>query len=255
MTVQVKALELWATKVGAFVLALCSLYGVVKDVFARAPQSPCPTGILQIYSLLMLGVVTAIGFGLLWTAFEQLFDWNFGSGGKRHLPRGWSAIALSLSMTMPLAILPQLYQRVTGLSVVGNPRSHWVGALILIFAGVLTHLLMYGAGSAFPGIRRLVMPPQKNASRRRAVIMEAIFAVVYFGSFVLPYRLIIEGGHISFWGTLFNRTFLPALVFFGGMAFYVTVKPESLREPRYIEIRGFLSALLIMGCLCAGMFG
>ena len=236
------------------VVALGSLYSVGKDVFNRSPSGPGPTGWLRLFAVLFLGVVAAILYGLLWTAFEKLFGWDFGAGGKRRLPQGWSAIALSLSVTLPLALLPLPYQRATGLLLIGEPRSHWIGASVLVLAGVVSHLLMYGAGQ-FPGVRRELMPPQKNSAWTRAIIMALIFALVYFTLFVLPYRAIIEGSQISIQGTLLHRTTLPALAFFFGMVFFISVKPESLREARYIELRGFLSALLMMGCLCAGMFG
>jgi len=134
-------------------------------------------------------------------------------------------------------------------------RSHWEGSIFLVLAGAATHLLMYGAGRSFVGLRPKIMPPKKRTAWRRAVMMEAIFSAVYFTSFVLPYRMIMEGFHITLQGTVLHRTVLPALAFFSGMTFFISVKPESLHEPRYIEIRGFLSSLLIMGCLCAGMFG
>lgn len=256
MTVQAKALELWAAKGSAVVVGLCSIYGVAKDIFHRSPSGPGPSGILRLYAVLILGVVAAIGFGLLWTAFEKLFGWKFGGGGKRLLPQGWSAVALSLSLTLPLVILPLPYQRATGLLLIGSLRSHWEGAGVVVLAGVITHLLMYGTGKSFVGVRTQVMPPRKRTTAwRRAVIMELIFSLVYFTSFVLPYRVIVEGSHASLQGTVLHRTALPALAFFSGMVFFISVKPESLREERYIELRGFLSSLLIMGCLCAGMFG
>src|SRR5438128_318236 len=105
MTVQAKALELWVAKAGAAVVALCSIYGVAKDILTRSSNGLGPTGILRLDAVLILGVFTAIGYGLLWTAFEKLFGWDFGAGGKIKLPRGGSAIALSLSVTLPLAII------------------------------------------------------------------------------------------------------------------------------------------------------
>lgn len=254
MTMQIRALELWAAKGFAVILGLSSIYSVLKDILNRAPSGPGPTGILRLYAVLFLGVVAAIFFGIFWTAFEKLFGWNFGGGGKLRLPRGWSAVALSLSLTLPLVILPLPYQKATGLQLIDSLRSHWKASIVLILAGVMTHLLMYGAGS-FVGVRPRLMPPSKPAAWRRAIIMEAIFAAVYFSCFVFPYRIIVEGLHISLQGTVLNRTVFPALAFFSGMTFFISVKPESLREARYIELRGFLSSLLIMGCLCAGMFG
>jgi polyferredoxin len=254
MTIQGKSLELWAAKGGGVVVALSSLYGVAKDILNRSPSGPGPNGILRLYAVLILGIVVAIGYGLLWTAFEKLFGWQFGSGGKRKLPHGWSAVALSLSATLPLVILPLPYQRATGLLLIGELRPHLIAAAIVVAAGVLTHLLMYGAGK-FSGLRRKIMPPQKKSGWRRAAIMELVFALVYFVSFVVPYRFIVERFHLSVQGTLVNRTAVPALAFFSGMVFFISVKSESLHEQRYVELRGFLSALLMMGCLCAGMFG
>lgn len=255
MTVQARALELWAAKGGAVVVGLCSIYSVLKDILNRSPSGPGPTGILRLYAVLFLGVAAAIFFGIFWTAFEKLFGWDFGGGGKKRLPKGWAAVALSLSLTLPLVILPLPYQKATGLLLIESLRSHWEASIVLVLAGVATHLLMYGTGPSFVGVRPKVMPPAKPTAWRRAIMMEAIFAAVYFTCFVFPYRVIVEGSHVSLQGTVLHRTILPALAFFSGMTFFISVKPESLREARYIEMRGFLSSLLIMGCLCAGMFG
>lgn len=254
MTVQVRALELWAAKGGAVVVGFSSIYSVLKDILNRSPSGPGPTGILRLYAVLFLGIVAAIFFGIFWTAFEKLFGWDFGGGGKKRLPKGWAAVALSLSLTLPLVILPLPYQKATGLLLIDSLRSHSEASIVLVLAGVVTHLVMYGAGQ-FVGVRPKLMPPSKPAAWRRAIIMEAIFAAVYFTCFVFPYRFIVEGSNISLQGTVLNRTIFPALAFFSGMTFFISVKPESLREARYIEMRGFLSSLLIMGCLCAGMFG
>jgi hypothetical protein len=227
MTMQTKALELWATKSVGVVVALSSIYSVAKDIFSRAPAGPGPTGILRLYAVLFLGIVAAILFGLFWTAFEKLFGWDFGGGGKQQLPRGWAAIALSLSLTLPLVILPLPYQKATGLLLVDSMRSHWEASIVLIIAGIATHLLMYGTGRSFVGLRPRIMPPEKPTAWRRAIIMEGIFAAVYFTSFVFPYRLIMEGAHITLQGTVLHRTVLPALFFWDGIFYFSEARIAS----------------------------
>jgi hypothetical protein len=254
MTLQGNSFEAWVAKGGGTLAALCSIYSVAKDIVHRSPEGPGPTGFPRLSAVLILGVCVAVFFGVLWAAFEKLFGWDFGAGGHRRLPKGWAAIALSLSMTLPLVLVPLPYQSATGLRLL-DPPSHWKGSILIILLGAAANLLLYGVGS-FAGLRRSILPPEKRRpSFRSGIVMELVYTLAYFSLIVLPYRLLVEWPHSSFRDTVINRTALPAMGFFFGMAVFISIRPESLSDRTWIQVRGIVAALLLMGCFCSGMFG
>lgn len=237
------------------ILAICTVYGVAKDIIKHPLNVPGATGFLRLNAVLILGVFTAIAFGVMWQAFEKIFGWKYGAGGHGRLPRGWSAVALSLSMTLPLVLIPPLYQAETGL-VLLDPSSHWKGSISIILLSVVANILLYGVGPSFMGFRHRILPVEK---RRPAFIhgifMELVYALIYFPLTVFPYRLIVEWPNPNIQGAIINRTGLPGMAFFFGMALFISVQPDVLRDRPWIMVRGIVGAMLLMGCFCAGMFG
>jgi polyferredoxin len=115
---------------------------------------------------------------------------------------------------------------------------------------------MYGTGQkSFAGLRHRIMPPTKRrATPRQALVTESIYAIVYFGSIVLPYRIIVEAPTPTLASTLLARTVLPALGFFAAMAVLILLRPATLKDRPGIEMRGVLSGIFLPCFLCAGMF-
>src|ERR1700674_5459421 len=128
MTPKSNPFEPWLARAGGIFLAICTVYGVIKDIVHRSPNGAGPTGFLRLATVLILGVCTAIAYGVLWQAFENIFGWKYGAGGHGRLPQGWAAVALSFSVTLPLVLIPLPYQAATGVLLL-NPASHWTGSI------------------------------------------------------------------------------------------------------------------------------
>lgn len=247
--------EHWLTRAGSMFLAICAVYGVAKDIIQHPLNVQGATGFLRLNAVLILGVFTAIAFGVLWQAFEKIFGWKYGAGGHGRLPRGWSAVALSISMMLPLVSIPPIYQKLTRLPLLDLP-SHWKGSVSVMLLGVVANLLLYGIGPSFMGLRHSILPVEKRRPAfANGIFMELVYALVYFPLIVLPYRLIVEWPDSNLLGIVISRTVLPGMAFCFGMALFISVQPDALSDRPWIMVRGIVGAMLLMGCFCAGMFG
>jgi hypothetical protein len=231
----------------AFVVTVASL---VKDLaqtgIATSPQ------VLTLPTLLTLGVFAAIGYGILWTTSESIMGWHYGSGPA--LPSGLAAVVLSLCMTLPLLLVPFLYQQLFAASFL--PPRFWFAVPVVIVTGAIGHLLMYGISSVgFRGLRWFILPEAVGGSIWRAIVTEVAYAVIYFTSIVLVYRLVLLQSLSIFETGILTRTVLSGMVFVTGMILFILLRyPESIDDPAWIKLRGFFAGLLISVCLCAGMF-
>jgi hypothetical protein len=255
VTTKSNPFERWLVRLGSGIGTIWLIYSMAKEIIKHPQNVPDSTGFLHLNVVLILGVFTAIAFGVFWQALEKIFGWKYGAGGHGRLPRGWSAVALSISMTLPLVIIPPLYQYWTRLKLLDLP-SHLKGSISVMLLGIVANLLLYGVGPSFMGLRHHILPVEK---RRPAfalgIFMELVYALVYFTLIVLPYRLIVEWPNPSLLGTVINRTILPGLSFFCGMTLFISAQPEALRDRPWIMVRGIVGAMLLMGCFCVGMFG
>lgn len=200
-------------------------------------------------AVLFIGLAVAAAHGLLWTLVERVFGWRFGAGGGSSLPKGWAAVLLSATMTVPLIVLPALYGRLADTTIL--PPSHWVaGGCIVIFSAV-GHVLIYGA-KAFhlAGWRNSVFPLNMR-DWHRALLMELVYALTHFSSIVLLYRF------VTGWPMTANVIF-PALlsgsVWFSSTCIFIFVKyPDSLTDKKGIELRGVIHAIMLTITLEGGM--
>src|SRR5207253_6719224 len=101
---------------------------------------PNSSGVDRLKVVLHLSVLTALAYGIVWSLSERVFGWTYGAGGGDVLPAGWSAIVLSLSVTLPLALIPFLYQTVTHVRVL--LPFHWRAMFLVILLGAAAHLLV-----------------------------------------------------------------------------------------------------------------
>jgi hypothetical protein len=125
---------------------------------------------------------------------------------------------------------------------------------IVVLLGAVAHILIWGTNSqGLNGLRHRIVPGKKRPFKS-ALLMEFVYSASYVGFIALPYRMITNPTG-SLWDLLLGRTLLPCLVFFFGMALFIGLKyPGSLRESSWIQVRGIVAGLLIMFCLCGGMF-
>ena len=140
----------------------------------------------------------------------------------------------------------------TGVSVL--LPLHWRAMLLVSLLCAGGHLLIFGPTSNVPGLRQRIAPTHPDTQFGAGLLMEAIYTVAIIGLVVLPYRLIVNPSEPVLRVSL-GRMLLPCLVYFSGMVVFTALKyPGSLREPRSVEVRGVVAGLLVMFCLCGGMF-
>ena len=155
-------------------------------------------------------------------------------------------------MTLPLVVVPVLYQRIGHVNLL-SPR-HFIAGGAVIIANALGWVFIYGWRSrGFRGLKEIIEPlPSRNPRKR--VMMELAFTVVNFFSVVLIYRAIVDSQYGALDGSLVEKVCIPALVFFSGMCLFVAVRPEAMDDPKWIEIRDVVGGLLIVVTLTGGMF-
>lgn len=224
-------------KLGSVLANLASIASIAAYIGDRTSSFPTKSGPEALNVVLHLAILTAIVYGVLWSVAERIFGWKYGAGANDTPPSGWSAVVLSLSMTLPLTFVPFLYQKATKITVVSP--LHWRAMLFVVLLGAGSHLLMYGATSEIPnGLRQRIAPAGKHTPFASALLLEVVYSVSYFGFIVPPYRITVNpnGPVIEL---VIGRTLLPCLVFFFGMTVFIALKyPGSLRDPTWIQVRG-----------------
>lgn len=239
-------------KFGSILANLASIASLGFYIADRTSSIPGRSGFSGLDIILHLALLTAIAFGILWSIAERLFGWSWGAGGGDTPPSGWAAVVMSLCMTLPLAFVPFAYQRVTGVSLL--LPLHWKAMLLVSLLCAGGHLLIFGPTSRVPGLRQKIAPTSPGTKLRAGLVMEFYFTVTIIGLMVLPYRLVV-GPTEPLWRLGLGRIVLPCIVYFSGMVVFTVLKyPGSLTDPRAVEIRGIVAGLLLMFCLCGGMF-
>jgi hypothetical protein len=248
--IPIKSVDTFARRAATGLGAVAGILGLIVSIAQRSPSIPTMSGIGAVNVVLHLTLLCAIAYGILWgTADKWIFKWNYGAGGGESLPSGWSAVVLSLSVTLPLALVPFLYQRITGIQVALLP-THWEAMLVVVVTGAVGHLVMYGAKSN--GVLQRFAPMGEYRSFDSGLLLEAIYSIVLFGCIVLPYRFVLNS-HAQMRDLLLIRLLIPCLAYLFGMMFFITFK-YSPDDRKGIELRGIFAGVLLMSCLCAAMF-
>ncbi|MBZ5568347.1 MAG: hypothetical protein LAN64_10920 [Acidobacteriia bacterium] len=246
------SLQVLGGKGGSAIGTFASVVGLVVSLIERSPTVPgrSVSGVDALTTIIVVALLAALLYGLLWSAAERLFGWKYGAGSGKTTPHGWAAIVLSLSMTLSLAFAPVLYQNYSGIKVV--LPMHWRAMVLVVVLGACAHVFMYGTRSSPPnGFRQRYAPTPRYKSDVIALKLEAVYAAVFFACIVLPYRMVVTPG-APVTDFVLLRTLLPALVFFFVMMLFVAFKPEVLKPQT--ETRGIIAALVMMFCFCTGMF-
>lgn len=245
-------LNLWGS-VCSIVGFVATGWGFLRSLFEASPGLLLPAGPTRLYTILFLGLMAAVCHGVLWSLVERVLSWSFGAGGGDSLPQGWAAAILSATMTIPLVMVPALYQRVSHNHVL-LPR-HFVAAIVIIVLAAFAHLWLYGAKAiSFTGIRNIVFPLGSPPNLGRAILMESIYSVTHFTSIVLPYRIVVGSALNPLDASVLSSTALSALVFFFGVNIFILLRyPDSLVDKTWIQVRGIIAGLLLMVALQGGM--
>lgn len=240
----------WMTII-SFVCWAASGVGFLHRLMNPRITVPGISGVARIEAILIVGLCAAAAHALLWAISERVAGWNHHEGPTGLLPQGWSAVVLSLTMTVPLVALPPLYGALFHTTIVYT--GHALAGVCVIVAAAFAHFIAYGSKSVgFPGLKRLVFP-QDSTSVVRALSMEAIYAVLHFGSIVLVYRL-VQREYAGIHEDVLVPTVLSMLVWLLGiLTFYFVKYPDSVRDEKTVEQRRVIHGLLLMLALQAGI--
>jgi hypothetical protein len=88
-------------KLGSVIANFASIAGFAFYLADRTSSIPTVSGPGALNRVLHLALLSAILYGILWSLAERLSGWDFGAGGGDKEPSGWSAVVLSLSITLP----------------------------------------------------------------------------------------------------------------------------------------------------------
>lgn len=219
---------------------------------SSVPTLPMVVGFERLSVVCVLAVLSWLAYGVIWASVDRFFAWQFGPGTGDRLPAGWSAIALSMSVTVPLTLIPLLLQYVADIRLVTD--QHAKGMACVTVSGAIAHLLMYGTRSAPPnGIVERIRPFGQTVSSSSAVLCEVAYGVVFFTLMIIPYRLMVDG-QTALWKLLVVRTALPALLFVSIMSALILLVPAVVNDPKSTAVRGIIGAGAMIFSLCIGLF-
>ena len=238
------------------VLLVGSAFGAGKFLIKPSLIFPSlPGGICKLNIMLDIGLLTAIFYGIFWSLIEFICKWDYGAGGGEKSTQGLSAILLSFTLTIPLIFVPLGFQWLIGIHLV--PPRHLIGGIVIIFLGMLGHLIMYGTDPKFfTGLRARIAKTSVGAKNIWLffIIIELTFVVVYFLTIVIPYRMIVLSSYplLKQLNPISTLSFM-GLFFFGLFIFY-SVKYRSLNDKRWLQAKGIVAGILMAVVLCLAMY-
>jgi hypothetical protein len=201
----------------------------------------------------IIGSVAAALQGVSWSTLEAINGWRFGAGGYQAMPSGTQAVALSLTVTIPLVISLNAYQFLTGQKII--PISNWAtSSAVMVLGGVLGHLIMYGTRAPhLLGLKEYIYPvADLHVSVYRAVGAEFSYALVYFP--------LIVGGYLVFSDHTLTNSLLAKKLLVSGTTWFalmagciVVIFPRSIQDSTFVQVRGFFSAWILQLCFVTGL--
>lgn len=211
------------------------------------------SGLPRLQLVIFLGITAAAFHGVLWILTEKAFGWRFGEGEGESQPQGWPAIALSVTMTIPLVLLPPLYARITRTAVV--LPGHSVASWFVVVVAAAGHLFLYGSKALnWQGMRNAILPTGAPPDFRKAAKMELAYALTHFGSIVSVYRVALNSQLGPMKVPVVVPVAISTLVWFSAVCISIFLKyPESLADKGWAEVRGVVHALMLTIALEGGM--
>ena len=224
----------------------------------------------SIMIIFVLGIFVSVINGIVWYKIDETYGWEYLAGSGEHMPIGWSAVALSISVTSSLLIAPLAIPLLFPISTTTILR-HLAAGFPCVVGGIVGHLAMYGFNlNVFSGFRRWIgggdfirAKTESGGSFKalmqddlwRLLFQEFTYTFVYFVSIVLPYLYI---SRIPLpWFERFRplQTTCSALFFFLLVSAYIVLfYPRSLNDARFVQFRGLWSAALLQIAFCAAMY-
>ncbi len=100
------------------------------------------------WAVFRAGFFVAVAQGVLWSVIDRCLGWHIRAGGDGPLAQGWSAVALSFTIWLPVVVLPPLTAR--RVNILESVHSR--GAAGALVACTIAHLLLRGTDDRFfPG--------------------------------------------------------------------------------------------------------
>lgn len=203
--------------------------------------------------ILGFGLTAGVLYGFLWSVVVQKVMLRTDYGEETSMPAGLHAAALSLCLTLPITLLPPLYELTTG-SLITTSRHYFYGALAANIGSAVAHIIWYGTKTPpFSGVREIVFPFGSPPYWKRYLTMEALATCMHFLSTVAIFRAVAQNEQSIFGpSATLMPTITSGLFFFSGICFYSLIKyPQSLGTGGWGQVRGVLAGLL----LCIGLTG
>jgi hypothetical protein len=142
----------WHEKLGV-VGSVLGIIGFIVWMWGLFPPSSYPptalNGSARVLWVAAFGVATSVVHAVLWRCAEAKFGWDFSAGGRDEPPTGWQAAVLSATITLPLVIIPPLFQLVSGYELFISIGAHFWAGFGMIVSGVLGHILLYGTRTPY----------------------------------------------------------------------------------------------------------
>lgn len=252
--------DLMLNRAGAAASVIFGLVGMLPVVRGSGWSSPLMTTMTlpdRLNVLLHLSIATAVCHGVCWVLAERVFDWHYGVGPRT--PKGWSAVILSFSLTLPAVIVPVLYQAFTGTMIV--PSRHAYGAIFVLVGGASAYVILFGTGRrSFPGVRTSVLRSLRARPLRGEVVATAAYAAILIPLIAVPYRLLVYQATLSSQSqpTLFLGSPCLASAFAFGCitACVLVVQPSAklLKDTVWIHVRGLVAGMITVLATCVALY-
>ncbi|MEY3788917.1 MAG: hypothetical protein RLZ75_3125 [Pseudomonadota bacterium] len=201
-----------------------------------------------------LTILIFITYGLIWLITQKIYDWIFDTGAEGILPHGYSAMWLSLSLTIPVLVIPAIYQVITGDLII--QKGHLIAGTTMVAINILTNLLLYGV-SEYNGTVNLLVPLREILDKvivypashifKMQTLNELVNAFVNVGMTIFSYHIVIRlknGEYSLVNGTMLVTVLIGCFITFLPIELYVLIKyPDSLIDSKWINVRGIVASV------------
>jgi len=239
------------------VSGISSIFGLVltgvpllKGVGQYVPTMAQLTTAERLNMILHLSLLTLIAHGFIWVSLEKVFGWDYATG---RIPKGFAAVMMSLSLTVPALTVPLLYQSAMAKAVVSTNHLH--GAVLGLAGGAIAYVVLFGIDDVvFPGIREILLHRFGQRPLTAETLATLAYALILIVLIATPYRLLVgpqTPAHI-----FLGRPILASLVTFFGVTAYILLKyPNSVRKTGYwVQLRGFIAGMFTVVSLCTALY-
>ncbi|MBZ5680914.1 MAG: hypothetical protein LAO24_12495 [Acidobacteriia bacterium] len=239
------------------VSGISSIFGLVltgmpllKGIGQYAPAWAPLTTAERLNMLLHLSILTLIAHGLLWAGLERVLGWDYATGKT---PKGFRAVVMSLSLTVPALTVPLLYQSATAKTVVSSNHLH--GAVFALAGGAIAYVVLFGVHDVvFPGVREVLLRRFGHRPLGAETLATLAYALILIVLIATPYRLLVAPqtpAHI-----FLGRPVWASLVTFFGVTAYLLLKyPNSVQTRGYwVHLRGFIAGMFTVVSVCTALY-